>query len=53
MSDKLTEKVSLNKFIYGKYLDKHNLAVVKVKWIEDKKTGLMKPHVWTIKRKDY
>lgn len=47
------KKVSLDRFIYGKYLERHNLAVVKVEWIEDKSTGLKKPHVWTIKRKDY
>ncbi len=46
-----TETIELNEL--AKYFETHNLTAIKTKWIEDKKTGLIKPHVWTIKRKDY
>lgn len=51
MKNEITGTIELDEV--AQYFKVHNLAAIKTKWIEDKKTGLKKLHVWTIKRKDY
>ena len=46
----ITEPIELNNL--AKYLESHNLTVIKTKWIEDKATGFKKLHVWTRRRAD-
>ena len=41
MPEQIIEEVSLSEFVYGDYLGRHNLTVVRTMWSDGKL------HVWT------